>query len=196
MTGTTDEMAVSISKLGGVEENLGKGKPVEGGSSASVSVSSSGVLTAAGRAERLKIRTEARPMSVSGKWTFFGGWEMGVDGSDRERKWRWLLVRWGSSGGVGMERVEVDDLSEDLRGFPFGRMIDDERDGCGREEGIGGEEGEGEGERRGKGTGGGSCKGPCERGFVVCSSGESDDDKERSSVSSWMWNVGDLRPWA
>jgi hypothetical protein len=45
-----------------------------------------------------------------------------------------------------MERVEVDDLSDDLSGFPFGRMIDDERDGCSREELIGGEEGGGEGE--------------------------------------------------
>lgn len=42
-----------------------------------------------------------------------------------------------------MERVEVDDLREDLSGFPFGRMMDDERDGCGCE---GGEEGGGEGE--------------------------------------------------
>lgn len=55
-------------------------------------------------------------------------------------------MRWGSSGGVGMESVEVDDLREDLSGFPFGRIIDDERDGWGREEMIGDEQGEGEGE--------------------------------------------------
>lgn len=85
--GTTDDVAVSISKEGVGDVNLGKGNP-EGWSSASVSVSSSGVLTAAGRAERLKMRIEARPMSVSGKWTFLGAWEIGVDGSDRERKWR------------------------------------------------------------------------------------------------------------
>lgn len=72
VTGTTDEMAVSISKVGVGDVNLGKGNPEEGWSSASVSVSSSGVLTAAGRAERLKMRIEARPMSVSGKWTFLG----------------------------------------------------------------------------------------------------------------------------
>jgi hypothetical protein len=88
VTGTTDEMAVSISNWGDGDVNLGKGKPVEGWSSASVSVSSSGVLTAAGRAERLNMRIEARPISVSGKWTFLGAWEVGVEGSDLERRWR------------------------------------------------------------------------------------------------------------
>lgn len=89
--------------------------------------------------------------------------------------------------------MEVDDLSDDLSGFPFGRIIDDARDGCDGGDVIGGEEGGGEGERRGKGTAGGSCKVPCEfftgglalpNSIVVCSSGESDDDKERSSGSS------------
>lgn len=86
---------------------------------------------------------------------------MGVDGADRERKWRWLLLRWGSIGVAGMESVEVDDLSDDLSGLPFGRIIDDVRDVCGREDMIEGEEG-GEGEQRGKGTDGGDWEAPCE----------------------------------
>lgn len=41
-----------------------------------------------------------------------------------------------------MERAEVDDLSEDLSGFPFGRIIDEEREDCGREGGERGNDGE------------------------------------------------------
>lgn len=44
-----------------------------------------------------------------------------------------------------MERAEVDDLSEDLSGFPFGRIIDEED--CGREGGD--RENDGESERAG-----------------------------------------------
>jgi hypothetical protein len=62
-----------------------------------------------------------------------------------------------------MERLEVDDLSDDLRGFPLGRIIDDAREGCGWEN----EEDGGEGERQGKGTAGGDSKVPCEN-FTGC----------------------------
>jgi hypothetical protein len=105
-----------------------------------------------------------------------------------------------------MEREEVDDLSDDLSGFPLERStVDDPRDSCGRGvmSGEGPDIGErGEGERQGNGTAVGESS--CGEFFIglsdrvwVCSSGESDDDKEWSSWSSspCMWNTGDLRAW-
>jgi hypothetical protein len=88
-----------------------------GVSSPSVSVSSplplTGLLSAAGRAERLKIQTVARALSFSGKWTFFG-----VCGSERERR-----CIFGAGRGINMAGDEEDDLREDLRGFPFERRM-------------------------------------------------------------------------
>lgn len=99
-------------------------EPVDNSPSVSVSVSSPGGRERlAGLAERLKMRTVARPpSSLLGKWTFlWTGWSMlGVDGAERARRWPcgWVdgTRDWGGNEICG---EEDDDLSEDLRGFPL-----------------------------------------------------------------------------
>ena len=103
----------------GTEEDWARSRSIENGSdvfgngyaegesypSVSVSVSSAAPLTARGRAVFSKTTTLSR--SLSAKWTLLID---GVGGSDLERVW---------TGSWPIAGDEMDDLREDLRGFPF-----------------------------------------------------------------------------
>lgn len=100
------------------EEARGEGGRIGKGyaDSASVSVSVSspgGLLSDAGFPLLLNTRTISNPSFSSAKWTFLPA---GVDGA------LWARECFGMAS-CGMLGEETEDLSEDLRGLPFERMI-------------------------------------------------------------------------